>query len=145
VRGYIRGMKLTLLSALFAIFACALTACASASSSGSSIVGEWSTSSTTGSGSGRWFFNADGSCGLVLTQNSLSVCSDNCKYTFSGNTLLITISQTTGTVTSNTSYNETVDFGSGGTSATVTQNCDSGACAAAMFTRINSSSSNACP
>jgi hypothetical protein len=123
-----------------------LAVACSSSSSGSSIVGEWSTPvGTGGKATEDWFFNSDGTCGVVVMQNGTSVCSTGCKYTFNGTALDVTTSTTTNGATTSTTYDETVAFENGGSTASVTGGCDSSVCLAVTYTRINSNSSNACP
>ena len=119
-------------------------ASSSSSGSGSSIVGEWSTSA--GSTTEEWFFDSNGTCGLIVTQGATSYCSSSgCTYTFDGSTLTIKTSSTgPNGVTTTTTYSETVAFASGDNSATVTQ-ADAGTGGAATYTRVNSNGDNSCP
>ncbi|MGH7294080.1 MAG: hypothetical protein ACRELB_04060 [Polyangiaceae bacterium] len=132
-------------------FSCAAAASALACSSSSfsssgSIVGEWSTPIPNGTATEKWFFNSDGTCGLVLQQNNLSICgTSSCTYTFDGTTLSLTTTSTTNGVTTSTTYVETVAFASDGSSATVTSSCEAGACPAATYTRVSSNGDNTCP
>ena len=145
------GSRLPLVAcslATAAALAVSLAACSSSSGSGSSsIVGEWSTPIPNGTATEKWYFDSDGTCGLVLQQNNVSICgTQSCSYTFDGSTLSLTTSTTTSGVTTSTTYIETVAFTSGGSSATVTPTgCDAGTCAAAIYTRVNSSGDNTCP
>ncbi len=138
---------------LFAVSLVALgvLACSSSSGSGSSIVGEWSTPA--GSTTEEWFFDSNGTCGLILTQGTTSYCSSSgCTYTFDGSTLTIkTSSLGPNGVTTTTTYTESVTFTNGGSSANVTTGCsssDAATCsgaAVAVYTRVNSNGDNACP
>ncbi len=133
-------------------------ACSSSSGSGSSIVGEWTTgtidSGVLSGATEQWFFDSNGTCGLILTQGTTSDCSSSgCTYTFDGSTLTIkTSSMGPNGVTTTTTYTESVTFTNGGSSANVTTACsssDAGAtcsgAAVATYTRVNSNGDNSCP
>jgi len=128
-------------------------ACSSSSGSGSSIVGEWSTSATNGSTTEEWFFDSNGTCGLILTQGTTSYCSSSgCTYTFDGSTLTVkTSSMGPNGVTTTMTYTESVTFTNGGSSASVTTACGAGdaatcsGAAVATYTRVNSNGDNSCP
>ena len=128
---------------------CALGCSSSGSSSGAGeIQGEWSTPGAAGAGTDKWFFNADGTCGLVVMENNTSLCSTTgCSYTFAGSTLSLTTSTTAGGVTQSTTYTETVVFSNGGSTATVTATCDAGKCFSTVstYTRVNSNAQTSCP
>ncbi|HEY1697258.1 MAG TPA: hypothetical protein VGG39_34090 [Polyangiaceae bacterium] len=140
-------MRSVLLALPLLALAFGLAACSSSKSSDASIVGEWSTPIPNGSASENWYFDSDGTCGLILQQNAVSVCdTSSCTYTFDGSSLQLTTSTATDGVTTSTTYVETVTFASGGGSATVTPTgCDAGACAAATYTRIDSNGDHTCP
>ncbi len=127
------------------LVALGVSACSSSSGAGSAIVGEWSTSNA-GSGVEEWFFNSNGTCGVLLTQNKVSVCtSSSCSYTFDGTTLSLTTATTSSGMTSTTTNDYTIAFTQGGSSATVTGACESSVCASLTFTRVNSNDGNSCP
>ncbi len=128
------------------LVALGVSACSSSSGSGSAIVGEWSTSGA-GNGVEEWFFNSNGTCGVLLVENKVSVCtSSSCTYTFDGTTLSLTTGTTSSSgATSTTTNDYTIAFTQGGSSATVTGACESSVCASLTFTRVNSNDGNSCP
>jgi hypothetical protein len=132
------------------LLALGVLACSGAftSSTGPSIVGDWSTPIPKTAATEKWFFDSDGKCGLVLQQNNLSVCgTSSCTYSFAGNTLTVTTTTTSNGTTMTDTYVETVSFSSDGNSATVNPSgCDGGStCVAAIYTRIDSSDNHTCP
>jgi hypothetical protein len=128
------------------LVALGVCACSSSSGSGSAIVGEWSTSST-GNGVEEWFFNSNGTCGVLLAQNNVSICtSSSCTYTFDGTTLSLTTATTSSSGATTTTTNDwTIAFTQGGSAAMVTGACESSVCASLTFTRVNSNDGNRCP
>jgi hypothetical protein len=127
------------------LVALGVSACSSSSGSGSAIVGEWSTPSAS-NGLEEWFFDSNGTCGVLLAQNQVRVCtSSSCSYTFDGTTLSLTTATTSGGATSTTTNDYTIAFAQGGNLATVTGACESSVCASLTFTRVNSNDGNSCP
>lgn len=126
------------------LVALGVSACSSSSGSGSAIVGEWSTSNA--GTVEEWFFNSNGTCGVLVAENKASVCTSSCTYTFDGTTLSLTTATTSGSGAGSTTTNDyTIAFTQGGSSATVTGACESSVCTSLTFTRVNSNDGNSCP
>ncbi len=120
---------LALLLALVAV-ACSSKAAAPAAAGQSPIVGEWSEDGDAGGASTSVFYNANGSCGILLSAAGVSLCS-TCRYTFEGGTLVVTTGDDAGESSQSTStpsfIGETMIVGG------------------VTYTRENANASNGCP
>jgi hypothetical protein len=114
----------------------------SGSVGGGSLVGEWQLSYDAGGGSQDAIFNADGTCGFIdngftFSGQTVSTCVLNCTYTVQGDVL--TLEEPT-----DSGFSEAVsaDFSIAGNTLSFTP-VDGGF--TALYTRVNSNSSNPCP
>jgi hypothetical protein len=127
------AIALGAIASLVAAIACS-GGSGSGSGSGGALVGAWQFPSDGGL-TEYFFFNSDGTCGIVAEEGGITICSTSCTYTYNGNT--VTITQTKDGGTEQTSAQVTI---SGNTLTAIPT--DGGS--SKTYTRVNSNPSNSC-
>jgi hypothetical protein len=119
--------------ALFGGAALCLGAC---SSGAQSIIGEWTYNEPIGGDSVSWFFNNDGTTGLIITADGQRSCRTTCTYTYGHDEIVFSCA-------SEPELSRTVQVSVSANTLTIDYGADAGG--PEQFSRVNASGTNTCP